>query len=208
MSAMTRLFRRFSLAILAIVLTGAFAVLPARAAGETVQQDPVESPVGTIFKWLNFAIVFGAIGYLLVKKAPPMFRARADQIAAGIESAQAVKAEAERQLRVAESGLARLDSETAAMREALRKEFEDEAQRLRVAGRQEIERIDRAADVEIAAARRAARLQLRELAARLAAGLAAALVAQQMTPGRRAMLMQRFVEDLPAVPTSGEGRAN
>ncbi len=200
--------RRFSLTILAIVLTGAFAALPARAADEAANQDPVESPVGAVFKWLNFAVVFGVIGYFIAKKAPPYFRGHADQIAARIESAQAAKAEADRQLREAEAGLARLDTETANMRDALKKDFEDEAQRLRMAGKQDVERIDRAADVEIAAARRVALLDLRELAARLAAGRAAALVAQQMTPGGRAMLMQRFVEELPAAPTSAEGRVN
>jgi F-type H+-transporting ATPase subunit b len=203
---MRKFLRRLSLPILAVVLTGAFAVLPARAAEEAANQDPVESPIGTVFKWLNFAVVFGVLGYFIAKKAPAFFGARADQIAAAIESAQAAKAEADRQLREAESGLARLDSETAKMREALKKEFEDEAQRLRVAGKQEIEKIDRVADVEIAAARRVARLELRELAARLAAGRAAALIGQQMTPDRRATLMQRFVDELPAAPS--EGRVN
>jgi F0F1-type ATP synthase membrane subunit b/b' len=151
--------------------------------------------------------VIGAIGYVLVKKAPAAFHARADVIASAIESAQAAKAEADRQLREAEAGLARLDADTVTMRDALKKDFEDEAQRLRLGGKQEIERIDRAADVEIAAARRVAHLELRELAARLATGRAAALVAQQMTPDRRAMLMQRFVEELPA-PNSAEGRVN
>ncbi len=207
-SPMANFLRRFSLAILAIVTAGAFAALPARAAGEAADQDPVESPIGTVFKWLNFAIVLGALGYLLVKKAPPYFRARADQIAAGIESARVAKAEADRQLREAEAGLARLEDDTAAMRIALQKEFEAEAESLRLAGKQEIERIDRAAEVEIAAARRTALLDLRELAARLSAGRAAALVAQQMTPALRDMLMQRFVDELPAAPTSGEGRAN
>jgi F-type H+-transporting ATPase subunit b len=203
---MSKLIRRLSLFIVAVIMTSMFAALPARAADETAQQDPVEAPIGTVFKWLNFAVVFGVLGYFIAKKAPAFFGARAEQIAAGIESAQAAKAEADRQLREAESGLARLDGETAAMREALKKEFEDEADRLRVAGKQEIEKIDRAADVEIAAARRVARLELRELAARMAAGRATVLIGQQMTPDRRATLMQRFVDGLPAV--SGEGRVN
>ncbi|HEV3220815.1 MAG TPA: ATP synthase F0 subunit B [Candidatus Acidoferrales bacterium] len=203
----SRLLRRLSAAILTMVLAGMFAAFPALAADEAANQDPAESPIGAVFKWLNFAVVIGAIGYFVAKKAPPYFRGHADQIASAIESAQAAKAEADRQLREAEAGLARLDTETAAMREALKKEFEDEAQRLRLAGKQEIERIDRAADVEIAAALRLALLDLRELAAQLATARAAALVAQQMTPDRRAMLIQRFVEELPA-PVSGEGRVN
>jgi F0F1-type ATP synthase membrane subunit b/b' len=156
----SRLLRRLSAAILTMVLAGMFAAFPALAADEAANQDPAESPIGAVFKWLNFAVVIGAIGYFVAKKAPPYFRGHADQIASAIESAQAAKAEADRQLREAEAGLARLDTETAAMREALKKEFEDEAQRLRLAGKQEIERIDRAADVEIAAALRLALLDL------------------------------------------------
>jgi F0F1-type ATP synthase membrane subunit b/b' len=201
-------------AILAILLAGAFTTLPGGVVfaqeHETkaeAQEDPVEAPIGTLFKWLNFLVVFGALGYFIAKKTPPIFRARAEAIAAGITSATAAKAEAEQQLRKAEAGLAKLDEEAAAMREALKKEFADEAARLAEAGKKELEKIEHAAEVEGNAARRVARLELRALVARLATEQAAELLPQQITMAQRAALVQRFVEGLPTA-TSGSGGVN
>lgn len=199
---MIRFRIRFRPAILGFVLlgvfAGAFAALPARAVdAEQAQSDPTEMPVGTLFRWLNFIIVFGAAGYFIAKKAPAAFRARAEAIASGISSATAAKAEAESQLRAAEAGLARLDQDSAAMREEAKKEFAAESERLRLAGIKEIERIEHAAEVEVGAARRAARLELRALAARLAADRAAVLVPQQLTANQNAALVQKFVDNLP-----------
>jgi F0F1-type ATP synthase membrane subunit b/b' len=200
---MKRLRSWIPFTILLVLFAGAFAALPTRSvyAQETkpeVQPDPVEEPVGTLFKWLNFIVVFGALGYFIAKKTPPIFRARAEAIAAGITSATAAKAEAERQLREAEAGLAKLDQETAAMREKLKSEFAAESQRLAEAGKAELQKIEHAAEVEMNAARRAARLELRALVARLATESAAEMVPLQITMAQRAALVERFVEDLPA----------
>src|SRR5260370_21577841 len=83
----------------------------ARAAEEG--GNPAEAPIGELFKWLNFAIVAGAVGYLCVKKGPSFFRRRADAITAAITQATAAKAKAERQLQDAESRLAPFDLEAA-----------------------------------------------------------------------------------------------
>lgn len=194
----TRFLPAFLGAFLLCAFAGTFAALPAHAdEAHEAQTDPMDMPVGTLFRWVNFIIVFGGLGYLIYKKGPAFFGARADAIASGISSATAAKAEADAQLRAAEAGLARLDQDAAAMREASRKDFAGESERLRAAGKQEIERIEHAADVEVVAARRAARLELRALAARLAAARAAELVPQQMTAQQGSALVQKFVDNLP-----------
>lgn len=199
---MRRLRARFLFTVLGVVLLGVFAGALAASSSlaaeqEKAQTDPTETPVGSLFRWINFAIVVGAVGYLIVKKGPAAFRARADAIASGISSATAAKAEADAQLRAAEAGLARLDQDAAVMREDAKKDFTAESERLRAAGKLEIERIEHAAEVEIGAARRAARLELRARAARLAAERAAVLVPQQMTADQNAALVRRFTENLP-----------
>jgi F-type H+-transporting ATPase subunit b len=165
--------------------------------------DPLRTPAGETMRWVNFLIVFVALGYVIMKKGGPAFRARANEIAAGITSAAAAKAEADAQLRVAEAGLARLDQDTAAMREEAKEEFAAESERLRAAGVQDVARIETAAAAEISAARRAAQIELRAMAARLAAARAAELVPAQITPAQRAVLVKQFVDDLPA---TSEGR--
>jgi F-type H+-transporting ATPase subunit b len=162
------------------------------------QPDPLHTTAGKALRWVNFLILLGAIVYFTVKKGVPAFRAHANEISAGITSAAAAKAEADAQLRKAEAGLARLDQDSAGMREEAKKEFVMESDRLRAGGEQEVDRIEHAAVAEISAAQRAARIELRGMAARLAAQRAAELVPEQITPTQRAALMKRFVDELPA----------
>ena len=204
---MKRLLRLSSPLALAFLLGAAclcFAVFAsvAFAQGDTKAQQenepaPDQSPTGQIFRWLNFIIIFGGGGYLIAKKTPPLFRARANEIWREITAATEAKAQAERQLREAEAGLARMDQESAAIRETARQEFAQESERIREGTRREVERIDRAADVEIDASSRAALMALRRNAARQAVERAAALVAQQMTPERRQAMFQAFIRNLP-----------
>lgn len=167
-------------------------------AQESQETQPQDTTAGQIFRWLNFALIFGTLGYAIGKYTPPIFKARAKVIAGDIESAREAKAAAEKQLREAEDGLARLDQDTAAMRAQAEKDFAVEAQRLRDSGKQEAEKIAHVADIEINASARAAQLELRALAARLAVDRAAALVQQQMTLERRTTIFDNFVQNLPA----------
>jgi F0F1-type ATP synthase membrane subunit b/b' len=76
---------------------------------------------------------------------------------------------------------------------------------LREGTEREVTRIEMAAKAEVNAAQRAARLEVREVAARLAATRAAEIVGQQITPAQRAALVQKFVDGLPAAG-AGESR--
>src|SRR5207244_5829618 len=165
-----------------------------RAAEES--GNPAESPIGELFKWLNFAIVAGAVGYLCMKKGPSFFRRRADAITAAITQATATKAEAERQLQDAESRLARLDLETADLRAHAQRDAQAEAQRLRDLTRAEAEKISAAARAEIQAAERAARLELKAFGAGLAVAGAESLLTKQLTPQAQDSLFRAFVHSL------------
>jgi len=96
------------------------AALPALAA-EGAEEDPAASTAGLIFRWLNFILVFGGIGYLIAKHGGAFFRANAKAIAASITEATAAKAEADRELREVETKIARLDKEITDLREAARR---------------------------------------------------------------------------------------
>ena len=45
------------------------------------ETPPAETGTGYIFRWLNFAIVFGGIAYVLMKMGGPYFRAQAEETA-------------------------------------------------------------------------------------------------------------------------------
>jgi F0F1-type ATP synthase membrane subunit b/b' len=172
-----------------------FMALPALAQ-EGAKADPAESTVGSIFKWLNFLIVFGAIAFLIGKHGGAFFRANAKEISASIVEATAVKAEADRELRETEAKVGRLDKDLTTMREEAQRNWAAESERLRASSVVEIEKINQAARGELAASERAAQQQLRQVAAALSVERAAALVSARMNPEIRSKMFQSFLDKL------------
>jgi F-type H+-transporting ATPase subunit b len=160
------------------------------------EASPVDTRIGWVFRWLNFAIVFGAISYLAWKKGGPYFRAQAEEISRKIAEGARAREVAERQRQEVQAKLANIESEIAAMRAEAKRDADAEAQRLRALARQEAEKIERAAQAEIAAAERAARMELKALAARMAVERAEALLRKELTPKSEATLFQAFVREL------------
>lgn len=169
--------------------------LPALA-GEGAEEDPAVSTAGLIFRWLNFILVFGGIGYLIAKHGGGFFRANAKAIAASITEATAAKAEADHELREVETKIARLDKEITELREAAGRDSDAEAERLRASGRAEIEKVSQAARGELAAAERAARQELRAIAASMAVERAGALVSSRMNREIGARIFHSFLGEL------------
>ena len=56
------------------------------ATEEAAAHEEAESPIYVAFKWLNFAVLFGALGYLLRKPAAGFFDSRKAEIGAAPES--------------------------------------------------------------------------------------------------------------------------
>jgi len=188
-------FRRFlafaSSALLIFILTA----LPALAA-EDASPDPADSTTGVLFRWLNFLIVFGGIGYAIAKYGGAFFQENAKEIEASITEATAVKAEADRELHEAEAKVERLGRDVEEMRAEAQRNWAAEAERLNASGLAEIEKIAHAAREELSASERAAQQQVREIAASLAVERAAALVSSQMNAEVRAKMFQSFLSEL------------
>jgi F-type H+-transporting ATPase subunit b len=152
------------------------------------------------FRWINFAIVAGSLIWVFAKILPPKFRANAENISSAITKATAAKAEADRQLKDAELRLARLEEEVRALREQAEKDGAAEVERLRALAKSDVEKVGIAAQAEIAAAERAARVELRAIAANLAVDGAESLVAKQLTPQAQDALIAGFVKSLQGGP--------
>jgi F-type H+-transporting ATPase subunit b len=153
-----------------------------------------------LFRWINFAIVAGALILVFAKILPPRFRANAENIGSAITKATAAKAEADRQLKDAERRLARLEEEVRALRAEAEKEAAAEAERIRALAKSDVEKVRVAAQAEIEAAERAARLELKAIAAKLAVDGAESLVAKQLTPQTQDALIAGFVKSLQRSP--------
>jgi F-type H+-transporting ATPase subunit b len=187
--------RRFLFHTSGAVLILFLVALPVFAA-EGAAPDPADSTAGVIFRWLNFLIVFGGIGYLVASKGGAFFRANAKEIAASIVEATAVKAEGDRELREVEVKIAHLNQDVAEMRAEAQRNWAAEAERLYKSGLAEIEKIHQAARGELAASERAAQQEVREIAASLAVERAAALVSSKMNSEIRARMFQSFLGEL------------
>jgi F-type H+-transporting ATPase subunit b len=187
--------RRFLFHTSSAVLILFLVALPVFAA-EGAEPDPADSTAGVIFRWLNFLIVFGGIGYLVASKGGAFFRGNAKEIAASIVEATAVKAEADRELREVEVKIAHLNQDVAEMRAEAQRNWAAEAERLYKSGLTEIEKINQAARAELAASERAAQQEVREIAASLAVERAAALVSSKMNSEIRARMFQSFLSEL------------
>ena len=163
-------------------------------------QSSAEGGSVLLFKWIHFLILAVVFVWLFKKVLPPIFRRKADIISEAIAKATAAKTEAERQLKEAAVKLTRLEQEVAEFRAAAQREAQTELERLRKLTQLDVEKTGLAAKAEIDAAERAARVELKALAAKLAVDGAESLVAKQMTPAVQDALMRKFVQSLEGRP--------
>jgi F-type H+-transporting ATPase subunit b len=190
--------RRHALVAASAVIAALFLTLTAHAAGEGGAAGAETAT--ELFKWINFAIVAGALLWVCLKKAPGFFRGRAEAISSAITKAGSTKAAAEAQLREAETKLENLDKEVAELRAFAEREAAAEVERIRIATRTDLEKTAAAAKAEIEAAERAARLELKALAAKLAVDGAEALLVKQLNAQAQAGLISNFLESLEGMP--------
>lgn len=162
--------------------------------------NPAAQTADSIFKWINFAIVIGIAVWLFAKKLPPVFRSNAESISSAITKATAAKEEADRQVREAEAKLAHLEQEIATLHAAAQREAAAEREHIRALTQADLKKVGIAAQAETEAAERAARLELKALAASLAVDGAESLLAKQLTPAAQESLLDTFVKSLEGRP--------
>jgi F0F1-type ATP synthase membrane subunit b/b' len=175
--------RRAAIA-LALGLALASFVLPQEPAGATETKHESEQGDPWIWwKWANFLLLAGGLGYLISKRAPALFQARSQEI----QQARAAAIE----LR-----LQNLQTEIDSLRQTARAEMAAEGDRLRRETEHRLRRIQEQALQEIAQITRAARDELRKYSAQLAIGLAEQRIRSRMTPEVQQNLVDGFILDL------------
>jgi F-type H+-transporting ATPase subunit b len=179
---------------------------PALAAQETAPdkaveraaEPPAEAEHGRLelWKWANFVVLAGALGYLVSKNAGPFFAARSRQIRKDMIEADDLRKQAEARAADVDRRLANLDAEIAALRAESQRETKSEAERLSKYALAEIAKLEAHAQQEIASAAKAARLELKRYSAHLAVSLAEQKVRARMGPATQDVLIQNFVRKL------------
>src|SRR4029077_3643532 len=137
---------------------------------------------GMLVKFISVWVVAGVIVWLSLKKGPEFFGRRADAISSNIQKSTEAKKQAELQLRDAETKSQNLENEVADLRASAQRESIAEAERIGNLTVTDEQKIADAGKAEVAAAERAARLELKAFAASLAVSGAESLLQKQLTP--------------------------
>jgi F-type H+-transporting ATPase subunit b len=150
-----------------------------------------------LWEVLNFLILAGLLGWLIVKQGGPLLAARSKEIADGLASGEIAKAEADARAAQVQAKLAKLGTEIGAMRAEAKVERDREAERIRRETQAEMARIRVQAEHEIESAGKLARREVQRAAANMAIELAEQKVRARMSPEIQAALLQGFLNELP-----------
>ncbi|HUB34204.1 MAG TPA: ATP synthase F0 subunit B [Bryobacteraceae bacterium] len=192
------------LILLAVVCVLPYAAAPLRAQQTAEQhaqqgaQHPVEAPTEALmgWRWANFLVLAGVIGWLVKKHAGPYYAARSLQIKKDMIEAADFRQRAEERAAQVERRLAGLEADIAALRSESAQEAQAESERLTRQTAAEIAKIEAHAKEQIASAGKAARMELKRYSVELAIGLARQKIETRITPDTQDALVRGFVRHL------------
>ena len=149
-----------------------------------------------LWKWANFALLAGGLGWVIAKNAGPFFAARSQAIRREMIEAEETRKEAEERASAVSRRLANLDAEINDLRRQSKAEAEAESERMARRTAAEVEKIRTQMQSEIESAGKAARAELKRYTAHLAVTLAAHKVRTRMNPDVQDSLVRAFIDDL------------
>ena len=148
------------------------------------------------WKWANFLILAGVLGYLINKSAGTYYRNQKEEIKRGIAEASKIKLDAETRSAQIERRLAGLQSEIETLRTSAREEMKAETERINRETMRHIERMQQQAEQEIELMTRAARHEIKTYSADLALQLAETRIRSGLNSQTQEALANAFLRDL------------
>lgn len=148
------------------------------------------------YKCVNFALLVGALSYLLRKPLASFLADRSASIRRSLEEGLKALRTSQTQIETVEEKLRRLEGAITALKTSAAEEMEAERLRLQKAAEDEAERILQAARAQTEAAVRAAKLELKGYAAEQAVQLAEGIVRQRLDEAGQQKLVSQFLERL------------
>jgi F-type H+-transporting ATPase subunit b len=157
----------------------------------------------SLFKWANFLVLFGGLGYFLRKPLLQFLATRSEEIRKSLEEARAAREKAEQELAVALTQMEQIEEELAALRSEASKEMEADRAQILEAAKREAEQIISSAHDEVSLLVKNAQKELREHSAALVVELAEQQIKSQIRPENQGRLFDQFVTSL-----QGKTRSN
>ena len=159
-----------------------------------------ERPLAPLWKWLNFVVLFGALGWYLRKPLGEFLRTRAKGIEDGLSNAREAKRIALQKSDEIQARLAQLDEEIRQFKTLANQEAEKELTRIMENARQEAQKILDLASREIEGMKKSARLELKAFVAELAVKLAEERLRTSMGPEEDKRIIEMFIKSLESRP--------
>ncbi|HTT52521.1 MAG TPA: F0F1 ATP synthase subunit B [Streptosporangiaceae bacterium] len=178
-----------------------------------VAETPVQPPANPLVPELPeliigavaFLIVFAVLYKVLMPRIQRTLAARTDAIEGGIQRAEEMQAEAERELAKYRQQLAEARQEAGRLREKAREEGAQIIAELREQGEAERRRLVEAAHTQIEADRQQAIHSLRAEVGTMAVELASRVVGESLAnEARQRRVVERFLDDLERESAGGE----
>lgn len=208
--------RRFVITALLAILLGFTVLAEERQPGAPAADrasNPAREEHGTgpesnleLWKWANFVILAGILGWLVAKNAPAFFRSRTEEIQRGIAESAKLRQDAEERAAKVEARMASLQSEIEHVRADSKAAMTNESERLRKETEQHVRRIQARGEEEIAAITKHAEKDLRIHAAQLALQLAEERIRARMSHDTQIALVDGFVKQLDRRAATPEAR--
>lgn len=155
-----------------------------------------ESPLTAVWKWGNFLILFGGLGWYLRQPLREFLETRSRSIEEGLASGRLARESALKQMNEIEDRMSRLDEEVRALRAQAVKEAEEEKARILESAKLEAQKILEVAYREIDGLKKSARLELKAHVAELAVKLAEEQLQKSVGPNENKRLVLRFLDSL------------
>jgi F-type H+-transporting ATPase subunit b len=168
----------------------------ATEAAEHAAEEHAESPWAVVFRWINFFILFGGLGFLLKQPIAHFFEARKQEIRSGLESAQRADVEARARMSDIEKRLGRLSADVADLRHQAEQESASDRERILAEARRDVERVMDQSKQEIERVARSVEREAREHIADLVIDRSGKALRTEMTQDDQKRVVVRFINDL------------
>ena len=160
------------------------------------QETEAESPVRTVWKWVNFAVLFGGLGYLLKKPAKEFFDSRKADIASGLERAQKAQEEAAQRMSQIEQRLGKLSTEIAGLRTQSEQDAAREKEKIVSEAQRDVDRVVEQSRQEMERIAQGIEREIKESIADVVIERASQRLQTKMTPDDQKKVVVRFIKNL------------
>jgi F-type H+-transporting ATPase subunit b len=165
---------------------------------ETATEGGHEAGHGALYKWINFVLLAGGLGYVLRKPAREFFLQRSASIRKSLEEGRKALETSQAQLRAVEERLQHFEEAMAAFRATALQEMEEEHARIRQAAAEQAAKMMESVRTQMDVAGKQAKLELRHFTAQRAVELAEKVIVQRLDEAGQRRLVNQFVAQLEA----------